>query len=211
MALPSLGTTTKRQRICVNTGCRLSKRRRRSLIPSCSWWMRAGLRRYGTPLSAWIHAGISCLSSISSWRTVPSASSRLRRQRGGSGQTMKLEPLKKRLDRNRPKATLSIRFPRTSLTLFQARWGTSHGAPHNLDGRHRPVRSDSYIPCTSMSSGAYSLSLKSCRISVCNARIRSLISAALVSCSGVSTPRTSRATFSPSSMSCSRSFASRCI
>jgi uncharacterized DUF497 family protein len=43
--------------------------------------------------------------------TMPSASSRLGRRRGGSGHTMKLEHLKKRLDRNRPMTTVSIRFP----------------------------------------------------------------------------------------------------
>jgi uncharacterized DUF497 family protein len=42
---------------------------------------------------------------------VPSASSPLGRRRGGSTHTMKLERLKKRLDRNRPMTTVSIRFP----------------------------------------------------------------------------------------------------
>src|SRR5919109_1713485 len=73
--------------------------------------MRASMRKHGTPLSAWIHVGISCLSSILSWRMMPSASSRLGRRRGGSEHTMKPEQLKKRLDRDRPMTTISIRFP----------------------------------------------------------------------------------------------------
>src|SRR6266498_3655789 len=51
------------------------------------------------------------LSSISSCRTMPYASSRLGRQLGRSEHTMKFEHLKKRLDKNRPMTAVSIRFP----------------------------------------------------------------------------------------------------
>ena len=54
---------------------------------------------------------ISCLWSISSWKRMPYASSRRAKQPGRNVTTMKLEQLKKRLDKQRPMTTISMRFP----------------------------------------------------------------------------------------------------
>ena len=63
------------------------------------------------PLSAWTHVGISYLWSTSSWKRTPSASSRRAKRPGRNVTTMKLEQLKKRLDKQRPMTTISMRFP----------------------------------------------------------------------------------------------------
>src|ERR671923_356453 len=73
--------------------------------------MRAGMRKLVMPSWAWTRAGISCLSSTSSWKRTPYASSQRAKRPGRNVRTMKLEQLKKRLDKQRPMTTISMRFP----------------------------------------------------------------------------------------------------
>src|SRR5215813_13414246 len=73
--------------------------------------MRAGTRKPEMLSSAWTRAGISCLSSTSNSRRMPYASSQRAKQPGRNVTTMKLEQLKKRLDKQRPMTTISMRFP----------------------------------------------------------------------------------------------------
>src|SRR5262245_40543490 len=73
--------------------------------------MPAGTRKPAMPLSAWTRAGISCLWSTSSWKRTPYALSQHAKRPGRNVTTMKLEQLKKRLDKQRPMTTISMRFP----------------------------------------------------------------------------------------------------
>src|SRR5262249_18355226 len=73
--------------------------------------MRASMRKPVMPSSAWTCAGISCLSSASSWRRMPYASSRHAKRHGRNVTIMKLEQLKTRLNKQRPMTTISMRFP----------------------------------------------------------------------------------------------------
>src|SRR5215813_13031455 len=73
--------------------------------------MPAGTRKPVMPLSVWTRAGISCLWSTSSWKRTPSASFQRAKRPERNGTTMKLEQLKKRLDKQRPMTTISMRFP----------------------------------------------------------------------------------------------------
>src|SRR4029450_903524 len=73
--------------------------------------MRAGTRKPEMPSSAWTRAGISCLWSTSSWKRTPYASSQRAKRPERNATTMKLEQLKRRLDKQRPMTTISMRFP----------------------------------------------------------------------------------------------------
>src|SRR5262249_28386068 len=73
--------------------------------------MRAGTRKPVMPSSARTRAGIARLSSISRWKRMPYASSRRAKRPGRNVTIMKLEQLKKRLDKQRPMTTISMRFP----------------------------------------------------------------------------------------------------
>src|ERR1700746_1487790 len=73
--------------------------------------MPAETRKPVRPLSAWTRAGIFWLSSTSSWKRRRYASSQHPKRPGRNVRTMKLEQLRKRLDKQRPMTTISMRFP----------------------------------------------------------------------------------------------------
>jgi hypothetical protein len=80
-------------------------------IPFSRSLMPAGTRKLVMPLSVWTRAGIFCLLSTSSWKMTPYASSPRAKRPGRNVTTMKFEQIRKRLDRQRPMTTISMRFP----------------------------------------------------------------------------------------------------
>src|SRR5215475_4981380 len=73
--------------------------------------MPAGTRKPEIPSLAWTRVGISCLWSTSSWKRTLYASFQRAKRLGRNVTIMKFEQLKKRLDRQRPMTTISMRFP----------------------------------------------------------------------------------------------------
>src|SRR3972149_10253006 len=73
--------------------------------------MQARRKRHVMRSSVWMNGGIYCSSLISRSRMIESESYLLGKPRTASDNAMKIEKLKKRLDRNRPMTTVTLRMP----------------------------------------------------------------------------------------------------